>query len=34
MRFHPLIGGLAPEESWRSLHLFEEQVLPHLVADG
>jgi alkanesulfonate monooxygenase SsuD/methylene tetrahydromethanopterin reductase-like flavin-dependent oxidoreductase (luciferase family) len=34
MRFHPLIGGLDPDESWRSLTLFEEQVLPHLVADG
>lgn len=34
MRFHPLIGGLDPVESWRSLHLFEERVLPHLVADG
>jgi alkanesulfonate monooxygenase SsuD/methylene tetrahydromethanopterin reductase-like flavin-dependent oxidoreductase (luciferase family) len=34
MRFHPLVGGLDPAESWRSLRLFEEQVLPHLVADG
>jgi alkanesulfonate monooxygenase SsuD/methylene tetrahydromethanopterin reductase-like flavin-dependent oxidoreductase (luciferase family) len=34
MRFAPLVGGLEPEESWKSLHLFEDQVLPHLVAEG
>lgn len=33
-RFHPLFGGLDPEESWRSLRLFEEQVLPSLIASG
>lgn len=34
LRFHPLFGGIDPEESWRSLKLFEEQVLPSLVASG
>jgi alkanesulfonate monooxygenase SsuD/methylene tetrahydromethanopterin reductase-like flavin-dependent oxidoreductase (luciferase family) len=29
--FQPLIGGLDPEEAWRSLHLFAERVMPHLV---
>ena len=28
MCFRPLVGGLNPELSWRSLHLFEKQVLP------
>lgn len=29
---HPLMGGLDPEFSWRSLRLFEEKVLPALRA--
>ena len=28
MCFRPLVGGLDPELSWRSLHLFEKEVLP------
>ena len=28
--FQPLMGGLDPAVSWRSLHLFESQVLPQL----
>ena len=28
--FQPMIGGLDPEEAWRSLRLFAEQVLPKL----
>lgn len=32
--FHALFGGIDPALSWRSLHLFEEKVLPRLVADG
>ncbi|HEY2430621.1 MAG TPA: LLM class flavin-dependent oxidoreductase [Acidimicrobiales bacterium] len=27
---HPLVGGLSPEVGWESLHLFADQVLPHL----
>ena len=34
LRFHPLLGGLHPGESWRSLRLFEERVLPDLIAEG
>ncbi|MEI2705685.1 MAG: LLM class flavin-dependent oxidoreductase [Ilumatobacteraceae bacterium] len=30
LMFHPMIGGLAPEVAWRSLRLFESDVLPHL----
>jgi hypothetical protein len=29
----PLVGGLAPEEGWRSLELFTEKVLPRLVGN-
>jgi alkanesulfonate monooxygenase SsuD/methylene tetrahydromethanopterin reductase-like flavin-dependent oxidoreductase (luciferase family) len=28
--FHPLCGGMDPELSWESLHLFEAEVLPAL----
>lgn len=28
--FHPLCGGIAPEVGWRSLRLFESEVLPRL----
>lgn len=28
--FHPLCGGIAPETAWRSLRLFESEVLPRL----
>lgn len=28
--FHPLVGGLSPEWGWRSLRLFEREVLPRL----
>ena len=28
--FHPLMGGLPPEFAWRSLRLFEREVLPGL----
>ena len=27
---HPLTGGIDPELAWRSLHLIESDVLPHL----
>lgn len=30
LRFNPLEGGIPPELAWRSLHLFESEVLPHL----
>ncbi|WP_280217338.1 LLM class flavin-dependent oxidoreductase [Nocardia neocaledoniensis] len=30
MQFHPLLGGLDPDISWRGLELFAEEVLPHL----
>jgi alkanesulfonate monooxygenase SsuD/methylene tetrahydromethanopterin reductase-like flavin-dependent oxidoreductase (luciferase family) len=30
LRFHPLLGGLPPELSWRSLTLFEAKVLPNI----
>lgn len=30
LMFHPMIGGLAPDVAWRSLRLFESDVLPHL----
>ena len=30
--FMPLLGGLDPELAWESLHLFEHDVLPKLVA--
>jgi alkanesulfonate monooxygenase SsuD/methylene tetrahydromethanopterin reductase-like flavin-dependent oxidoreductase (luciferase family) len=32
--FHALLGGLDPELSWRSLRLFEQQVLPRLRNSG
>jgi hypothetical protein len=32
--FHALLGGLDPELSWKSLRLFENAVLPELVAAG
>lgn len=32
--FHALFGGLDPEVSWRSLKLFEKDVLPRLRAEG
>ena len=32
--FHALLGGLDPEVSWRSLRLFESDVLPRLVSEG
>lgn len=34
MTFHALLGGLDPELSWQSLKLFEQEVLPKLVAEG
>jgi alkanesulfonate monooxygenase SsuD/methylene tetrahydromethanopterin reductase-like flavin-dependent oxidoreductase (luciferase family) len=34
LTFQPLLGGLAPELGWRSLHLFADQVLPELVSLG
>lgn len=27
---HPLMGGIAPEFAWESLHLFEQEVWPHV----
>lgn len=30
LNLHPLMGGLEPEEAWRSLGLFERDVLPAL----
>jgi alkanesulfonate monooxygenase SsuD/methylene tetrahydromethanopterin reductase-like flavin-dependent oxidoreductase (luciferase family) len=30
IRFRPLAGGLPPDLSWQSLHLFEREVLPEL----
>ena len=32
--FQPLIGGLAPEEGWRSLRLYADKVLPVLRERG
>ncbi|MGE4411311.1 MAG: LLM class flavin-dependent oxidoreductase [Sphingobium sp.] len=32
--FHALLGGLDPELSWKSLLLFEKEVLPRLIDDG
>ena len=32
--FHALFGGIDPEVSWRSLRLFEKEVLPRLEAEG
>jgi alkanesulfonate monooxygenase SsuD/methylene tetrahydromethanopterin reductase-like flavin-dependent oxidoreductase (luciferase family) len=32
--FHPLCGGMDPDLSWESLHLFEQRVLPTLMADS
>lgn len=32
--FHALLGGLDPEMSWKSLKLFEKEVLPRLVSEG
>lgn len=31
--FHPLCGGMDVDSSWESLHLFEQKVLPALLAD-
>jgi len=28
--FHPLMGGISPQLAWKSLHLFESAVLPHV----
>jgi hypothetical protein len=30
LRFAPLCGGVPPDLAWKSLHLFESQVLPSL----
>jgi alkanesulfonate monooxygenase SsuD/methylene tetrahydromethanopterin reductase-like flavin-dependent oxidoreductase (luciferase family) len=30
-RFNPMCGGIPPELGWRTLRLFEERVLPHLL---
>jgi len=30
VRFNPLEGGIPPEAAWRSLRLFETEVLPHI----
>lgn len=30
----PLFGGIDPEQGWKMLRLFEEQVLPHLPRNG
>lgn len=30
LRFNPLEGGVPPEVGWRSLRLFETEVLPHI----
>jgi alkanesulfonate monooxygenase SsuD/methylene tetrahydromethanopterin reductase-like flavin-dependent oxidoreductase (luciferase family) len=32
--FHAMFGGIDPAFAWKGLHLFEEKVLPRLVADG
>lgn len=34
LTFQPLMGGIDPEMSWQSLHLFERAVLPRLVELG
>ncbi len=34
LRFAPLIGGPGSGGSWMSVDVFEEQALPHLVAEG
>jgi alkanesulfonate monooxygenase SsuD/methylene tetrahydromethanopterin reductase-like flavin-dependent oxidoreductase (luciferase family) len=34
LQFQPLFGGLDPQVAWRSLKLFETQVLPALRAQG
>ena len=34
VNFHALLGGLDPEVSWKSLRLFESEVLPRLKAAG
>jgi alkanesulfonate monooxygenase SsuD/methylene tetrahydromethanopterin reductase-like flavin-dependent oxidoreductase (luciferase family) len=28
--FHPMVGGVPPEQAWECLHLFEHEVLPQL----
>ena len=28
--FHPMLGGIPPEAAWRSLQLFEQDVLPRV----
>ena len=30
INFHPLMGGITPQLAWKSLHLFESAVLPHV----
>ena len=30
LRLQPLEGGIPPEVAWEGLHLFEDEVLPHL----
>ena len=30
--FHPLMGGISPQLAWKSLHLFESAVLPHVAS--
>ena len=32
LRLHPLLGGLPPELSWRSLELLADKVLPQVRA--
>ena len=28
--FHPMVGGIPPQQAWESLRLFDERVLPAL----
>jgi alkanesulfonate monooxygenase SsuD/methylene tetrahydromethanopterin reductase-like flavin-dependent oxidoreductase (luciferase family) len=30
--FHPMVGGLPPDQAWESLRLFEHEVLPKLTS--
>jgi len=34
LSFKPLMGGLEPILAWKSLRLFEDEVLPHIVPTG
>jgi hypothetical protein len=34
LSLHPLFGGLPPDIAWRSLDLFEKEVLPRLEREG